>query len=520
MNKLIFFFFISFTSLSQIEDVSITMYDWNQQVNKIPEVMKFGKNIDGDYFIWKREYNIHLDYQNFIELRDENMKVIKSINIDGLSIFKNRTLLGKVVMNNSLIFFSKKATEKENIYTVSFQSINLSTLEESKVTDLFTGSLLKPYGEGYVAYTLPYARVAASIEIHASPDGKSILIAARQEYKRKENEIISFYVLDENMNISWAKENFEISHEDRYYKTLSFTINNKGDAFMLGGLNNQEKPDLDLYRFSKDEEVIQKKIKYFKKPLAYQLQLTVNQKGVLVLGGCLPSEISPNKTIGTFCHLFNSNTLDIINETSNKFETEVYLYGLNPKFKNVLIEKKTGELYGYSNLQIDSIVFIKDEIYIISRRTVLESTNFTGPGYTDYSIFISKYSKDGEFIFNTKIPYKMTKGASPLQKSYAFMVTKKGLMFVFPDDLENLDKDFTKEALHVYLHDCFSTCTIGVNGEQKRELLYSFEENFRKRRQILDLEVCSVTNGNNDELLMLVHLGKTVKIKYFLVKEK
>lgn len=514
----IFLFVLPFISLAQFGEKTVTFHNFNQQVNRFPEVMQFTTNLDGEFAIWKREHSASFNGKSsnvdFIELRDAEMNIIESKNIDALTKVDGGMLMGYTVVNNKLAFFTRRPALKGDEFIMSVQAIDLSSLIETEKKELFTIPMLVG-PDRYTPKTMPYAKFACPLDISISPDRNFILLASRQTYDRKANEKMSFCVLDKKLDKIWSKENYEFQEEDRYYNTLSFAVDNNGIAFMLGGMNNIEKPDLDIYRFD-SEDVSSIKVEYTHKPKAYQLQLGINTNNDLILTGCYSKENSKIST-GNIFNIYDANTLKLKYESKNEFGDELIVYGLGKAAGDQRIEEaqKEGQTLGEYNLEIDTLLFRKDGIYLINRRTLISTYNLDGPAYVDYEIYVSKYKNNGELEYISKISRSQGINNSRLHKTYSYAATDEGIQFIFGDMLDNIERDFkTEKRLAHFSGNCLALCSIDVNGNQQRSLLYNFKEHEQKG-VVMDFEL---SQSGNNELLVTVFLGKEEGYKYILVK--
>lgn len=517
--KAIFIFAISLIacfSNAQSDAKEVSIHDFNQQINKFPEVMTFAKNEEGNFFIWKKEHSTSFNGKSenfdFVELRDENMEVVKFLNINEHVKGGERQLLGSRLFNGHLILFTRQENSDET-YTLSMQAIDINSLEVLDRKELLKGKMHKG-SERYIPHNMPYAMATPPIESCISPNGNFMMLAVRGLYERKKTESISLLVINNDLELDWSKENYTIDAEDRYYFTLSFTIGNVGEIFMLGGLNNVEKPNLDLYRFH-EGDVLKESIAYTHKPKKYQLQLGVNNDNNLVLAGCY-SDGTPTITAGNMIAIYDSESLKVLDESKNKFDEKTLLYGLNEREIETFKDKvEDGKDVGVSNLEMDSIIFNNGAFYVVNRRVSIPSYNLDGPNYTDYEILVSKYNLSGELEFVSKIARVQSKSASRLHKTFVYYATENGLEFIFADMPENLEKDFNKEKpLGHYVGKCLVSHTISSTGESNRTMIYNSAEN-HKKYFLFDFEICESTDN---EVVVVMNFGKEEGTNYVLIK--
>lgn len=335
------------------------------------------------------------------------------------------------------------------------------------------------------------SKYEGSFGVYFSQDSTKILVAALPPNKRKENEKMTFVMLDRQFNELWKSE-VTLPYRDSDVRLSGFHVNNDGAIYILASVETDSKSSKEADWVSEifiirqgEKQPKRLKIDFPEKQIT-GLTFLERPDGNVILAGAY--EHSSNKRFGKLGTIFieiDGKTSSIVKTKVSKFKAKTFNWF---NIKEAKIEKGNG----INSLDFnDAWISKTGEIWLdFEQNTIYTSKNSTT--YTSWSGLVVKYSAAGELVFESVIPKKMAAINTRAGLGHMAIPTDDGgAIFVYNDHPDNVtekmetDKDLytgiSGESGGIVIGKATRKtdavlATISPEGKLKRKALFSTKE--------------------------------------------
>jgi len=458
-----------------------------------------------NYIILKRDLTGRpRTFRYFLETRDsegEKKEVKEITNVLDLNDANDFECDYFLELQNKIIVFTSQFDEEKNEKTFSYQSINVNTLKVSKRKEYFTTKY-----ENW--------RYRPTLEFYASKNENYFLISTSFYVNDIWNYTTTLELLDKNLKTIWKQEEYDFDKKGSSFFSLGFVVGNFGEVYGL----RQEQPvagvmKYKLYRFSKaGVEINELDLGSLD---SRGTSLVMDARGSLLFAG-YSAKSSIKEIRGIFLKKINKKDLNFEIESESEFSDKMMLYGVakkeNKKTKKLDLEREV------HNTRIEHV--LNDEegnIYVVGAKVRSITRSYTSSsGYTSHysidhhdHIFVSKFSKDFEHIYDAKIP-KLDDVYSKEVIPYTLLVKGRELSIIFIDNRKNLTEsnlalNGVKSSSET--DNILGISTVSENGVVTRGILYDY-----KKEGYRECSIISKKAGLTEVLLLLKMSKKEYKL--------
>ena len=291
-------------------------------------------------------------------------------------------------------------------------------------------------------------KVVGGYSFMASFDKSKLFIQYRRKPKfrddSKSKDVIGMWVFDDNMEEIWGGD-IEMAYTEEEMDNLEYTINSKGDVFLLANVRNMgKKPissELRLLKFSEGNAKASEKVIVFPDGKSgSNLSFFEDAGGNILLtgysGGTEVAKVNLGKGGEEIQFDYYDIPLDVINQNLKK-----------RKVKKNKKRKSNNKTVGVSNLvprnfyvHSDGSMIITGEQYFSVTTTSTDANGNTTSRTTYYyhDILVTKINKDGSLAWMKKLPKRQSGGKSQGSMSFKMIEGENDLYFVYMDNIKNL----------------------------------------------------------------------------------
>lgn len=482
MKKSILYFFLFFllgtinTLSAQIEDLQPNAeLIWGQEL-KEPNKTFLSKiitsNKEGFYAL--REVFSKTPGEGvskiYLEKYNKQMKLLKSEAIDLKIRGKELELEEVSVVGGDLFVLSSFNNEAKRKNYLFAQKVNYKTLKLSKdfkkIGEIDTKN---KYKEG-------------SFDIHISKDSSKVLVYKQRPYQKKEQEVFTLAVFDNQFNELWTKK-VRLPYPDKQFSVEEYQVDNQGNVYLLGMLfengtktKKNGKPNFryEILAYRNQGEDVEEYPIELDDLFISDLAFRIANDGTLVCSGFY-SEQGTSSVAGTYFLRINPKTHETFNKNTKKFDFDFLTQNVSDRKKAKYMKaekegntKKKAELYKYDLDELilrndGGAVLIAEQYYVDEIRDVFDD-RFINPGFAnnglgfgggrtiDYyynynEIIVVNIRPNGDIQWTARIPkYQNTVNDGGYFSSYAMSIVRDKIYFVFNDNPKNFDP--TDDRLH------------------------------------------------------------------------
>jgi hypothetical protein len=292
------------------------------------------------------------------------------------------------------------------------------------------------------------------IDLYGSFDRSKILLVYRKKPTEKRDKLnydkIGMIVYDRDMNEIWAKE-VKMPYTEAEMDNLGYTLDSKGNAYLLARVRNGEDAHLELFKYSSSDDPDKISIEAGNKHFPHGITLKEGDAGKIYCAGFYGEGSSANgiylSIIETNGTVSNEKFYDIPLEIINKNKSD------RAQSKNEKKEDK-GKEVGIYKLDLDDIIVNADgslalvgEVYYMRVTTSYNaSTKSTTTTYHYYyqEMFMCKISSSGEMLWMQKLPknqYRKSTNSYSTNNydlSYRYMEKNGSHYLLYLDNVKNM----------------------------------------------------------------------------------
>lgn len=382
-------------------------------------------------------------------------------------------------------------------------------------------------------------------DYHVSRDSSKVLIYYDQPYQGNTGEKFGLSVLDDKLNILWAKE-LELPFKDRLYEVERYKVDNRGNAYLLGIVyrgqvraKRQGRPNYEyhLLAYNKQDEYTEYLLNLQDKFIT-DMQFEIGRNGEIICAGFY-SDLGTTSVKGTFHLIIDSRTKEVIKEHYEQFD---------PKFLADFMSdrraSKGRELSRYNLNQLEirrdgGVVLIAEQFYVKEMQQYNDYYRYGSPFYSrrySYSMWRYPYryygypnmNDDSEIQYNyndiivvnirpngsiqwaKRIPKRQrSKNDGGRNSSYAMSVAQGKMFFVFNDNPKNLHKKSNDQRIHNFTKGKESVVvlvTLNGKGDISKEPLFQV----RDTKTITKPKACEQVSRNQ----MIIYSEKNRKATF------
>ncbi len=389
-----------------------------------------------------------------------------------------------------------KSSETESLYYDKINVVSGVITESNK--KLFDAEKISGSGgamTGFYRY-----KATNKYDFNFDADNTKLLVSYRlapeERNRKKSYDKMGFYVYDRQMNKIWNNE-FTMPYTDQIMDNIDFSVDSKGNAYMLIKVYDSEKrKEIDketgkagyhyeVLKFSKDnKDIINSTISiddYFIK----EASLIENTEHDMVIACTYSKKAKSYGTDGVFLALMDQSG------KINKYKNGYYEFPLAEleKFESARTKRKMERKKDYEapNLVVRNIVVEADgslfialeEHYIVTTTTYDSKGNsHTTTTYYYEDMLGAKISKTGNFDWLRKLPKKQKGGSGRGTMGYKLVSDATGYYFLYLDNKKNMELD--EDEVPKYHVDGFGgqvvVAKINNAGEISKELVFDTRE--------------------------------------------
>ncbi len=436
----------------------------------------------------------------YLEKYNKQMKLLKSEKIDLKLKGKKLELEEVTVIGGDLYVLSSFNNEAKRKNYLFAQKVNYKTLKISnnfkKIGEINTKN---KYKEG-------------SFDLHISKDSSKILVYNERPYKKKEQEIFTLGVFDNQFNELWTKK-IRLPYPDKQFSIEEYQVDNQGNVYLLGMLfengtktKKKGKPNFryEILAYRNQGEDVEEYPIELDELFISDLAFRIANDGTLICSGFY-SEQGTSSVAGTYFLRIDPKTHQVFNKNTKKFDFEFLTQNVSDrkKAKYMKAEKegnvrKKAELYRYSLDELilrndGGAVLVAEQYYVDERQDFYDDRFYNGRfsnrglGYgggrtIDYyynynEIIVVNIRPNGEIQWTARIPkYQNTVNDGGYFSSYAMSIVRDKLYFVFNDNPKNFDP--TDDRLHDFngQRSIIALAQVNTKGEIKVDPIFSNKE--------------------------------------------
>lgn len=385
--------------------------------------LKYYFNDSEDNIISVKIRGIYLSVQKFssTEMEELDRKMYKDMP-------KGAVIQKLMEVENGLIILFEQYDRKSKTSTLFGKKINYNDLSAEKPIKILTTK--RPVIRGWLNEegkqpVIPGANsnwtFGVKFNIHQSFDKSKILIQYRLKPNSRRDKInkdeLGFWVFDNNFELLWSKEEM-MPYTEAEMNNLAYTINGKGEIFMLAQMN--ETKSFELLKVTEDNDITTSKLDIENGIVFEKMKLIESTNGDITCAGYYANGIDYKVTF-TFngasgSTSFNCDGIYSFKVTENgdvsdiwkiPFSMELKKQYLNEKQQKKLNEREKKGNAGIPDLKMLEFYTQKDGSYIIVGEQQYMRSELYGPStsniYHYLSVVIAKISPDGELLWIKKI---------------------------------------------------------------------------------------------------------------------
>lgn len=452
-------------------------------------------------------------FNYYLEKFDENLKSIKSHDISE-QFEDDKYVIDRILkVGKSYVLFTTKDfpdQKKESLFSQTF--------------DWETGKLSKPKN----IYTQSYEsrRGHINYSINTSHDKKRILLTIHPPVKKDEQEVISFYVFNEQVEELWTEENITFKEKEKDYRIIGTELANDGRIFLLGSKANPGDRKAGIKRSPEEYEIVtiqdeQKEINKIEvgDKIIDEMSLTMSEDGSLFIAGYYRKKEGIGID-GIFLFNVNTKTGEVTDQAWDEFSQEFITADWSEKrIAKAAKKEEKGIDLGLSNLEFRSIIKHEDgslsivgEIFWITTTTTTNANGVTTTTTTYHygDLIISRMSKTGEFSNHARFEKHHT-----YQGAYTYFNLNNQVAILMKDartTLYDYDKEtVTKAEKKTMAGNALVLAEVSAEGELTVSgILDYMDPKYTGYRQhkLIRYESVIMRNDDNTELFILTYYGK------------
>ncbi len=361
-----------------------------------------------------------------------------------------------VEMDGKIYFFYSRwdrANVKEQLFyrEVDFDNCGWAGKEQLmfKIDGKITGGFsMFGSGSGKFSFSLSY-------------DEQRLIIQYRKAPKEKRDalnkDLIGMHVYDKDLNEQWA-EVIEMPYTEKKMNNLGYSIDGKGNAYLLAGVYRSESTrkmikgksnyDIELIRIdAEDQSLSHTKVKFDDKFVS-AISFFEGKEGEIVLAGYYG-----NKSYAYMDGLFLAK-VDTEGEITEKqtieVPVEIMSMYMSQRAQDKMKKKDGKKDLSMSNMVLRDLIYNEDgSISIYGEKYFVVSRTDPKTGRTTYTyyyqeILVANIGADGELAWMTKLPKNQSGGAARGGMGF-YVMSHGGYEYVlFLDNVKNIELPMNK----------------------------------------------------------------------------
>lgn len=455
---------------------------WGQEFT-IKNKGYFREVISGD----EKSLNILFGHSgNMISINSLNNNLILTNNKPiSLDIKGKRHSFSNIIdVNGNIFIFTQQRNTSDNtnyLYVHKFDySKNVITSSKELFSYDFSGFRKKDAG---------------GIGVFATEDNSNVWVVYELPSKSITEQKFGFIVFDNQLNEIWRSD-FDAAFEDGDFNLQNTLLKSDGNIAIIGKKTNEKnkrkdplKIDYILYNLNKDGEIIEQKID-LKNHSIVNLTLRQLPNNDIIVTGFYSNKDALKSIKGSFYKLYSSKTNEFTIEETKDFDFKFMTEGLTNREKKRASknEAKGKETEMPNYIFKDLILKENGGAILIAEQYFVEVVSTYNPNTKSYThnyhyhyndIITVSFDKNGDAEWSTRIPKKqVTINNNGFSSSYALVVNKDQLHFVFYDNIDNIISKSSNPVNAFNSRKKLSLCvtTLDSEGNFKKELLLTQKE--------------------------------------------
>jgi len=342
--------------------------------------------------------------------------------------------------------------DKIDVKTGQITEANKTLFTSSKIAgEYMGGGMWGAWGGGY--------KTGNKYSFNTDAENTRLLISYRlypeEKNDKKNYDRIGVYVFDQDLKKVWNSE-FSMPYTEAIMDNLDFTVDSKGNCYMLAKVYENEKRKekdketgkpgyhFEVFKFTTEKKMIQYQVSlddYFIR----EASLIENSLHDIVVSCTYSKKSKGNGTDGVFLAMLDQNGKVM------KYKNGYYEFPLEEleKFEKARTRKKMENKDDYEapNIRVrnisvekDGSVFLAMEEYHMEERTTSTKYGTTTTYYYYYDdILGAKIDAQGKFLWLRKIPKKQRGTNASQTLGYKLVTDETGYYFLYLDNKKNVD---------------------------------------------------------------------------------
>lgn len=431
------------TSFAQVSDISKELITLNEKRKRgtIAETINYQDHL---YILYTEGLGRRADI--ILKKFTNDLELVKEFEIEIDD--KKEDIYRLVEFGDKLLLLTQKDDTKENIIIYNTYEVNTSNLS---------------LGTGKTLITFPYKnnRNKFKPDVKISQNDEFLLFIGDKEDKKEDKSSVLFWVMDKNLEQAW-EYSFEVEHDPKYLTLYDYMIDNDGNVFYVvkhKSTVREEKRvyDYTLYNCKFSDKSTSKNLLSMGEEFISDLKISVWKEQDLNVTGFYSNE-QYGEVNGVFFGTLDKETSQLEIKGKKDISVEVLKQGESEKTKKKIDRKKDRKNKKGKELELASfdikdiinkedggVVMIAERSYSYTTVTTRTdpntgaTTTTTTVHFVNGNIIVVDISPEGVVNWTHKIRKYQHESNSDYGGSYALLVAKNKLYFVFNDHVKNHD---------------------------------------------------------------------------------
>ena len=419
---------------------------------------------------------------------DNNQNKVLGKEIDLSQGNHERELEGILQVENKLVLFSSYPNKKTKNNLLYRQVINKNNLNPDE--DIQTVASIDFTGEN--------KNNSGNYGFEFSTDKSKILVYYNKPYDKGESEAYGFHILNSDISELWQKEVI-LPYKEELFEVQDYEVSTKGTVYVLGRVFTEKRKNTRSGKPNFHYVVLE----YAQNGQTNEYPVTVKGKYLIDMNVAITATddilcsgyYSDQETYsirGSYFLSIDHVTKSITSDSYQAFPIDFLTQHMNKiqakKTKKKAEKGKDVELYGYDLRDLviredGGAILIGEQfrVYVVAITTTNNGVSSTTYQYHYLynDIIVTNISPEGEIEWSKKIAKRQhTINDGGAYSSYALMVVKDKLYFIFNDNVENLNYDGVGKPALLSKGKKSYVVLVEMDGEgnQTREPLFSAKE--------------------------------------------
>jgi hypothetical protein len=436
--KKIFFLILMLISTSSLfaQKYSDLTIEWSEEIKNKGRLNNYMTIKDHIYILGFQKNKI------FMDKFSNDLNHLSRIKINDY-MGKEESFHSVTSFNNQIVLFTTSLSDDKKEKTLWLRTYdtdkNQPDIEKMRVTKVYSQKKGKKIGVDFIK----------------SLSQQTIAFVIHYPNKNKEKESIGIFVFNQNFELKWKKNNYEINFPEKEYFIKDYAISDFFEFSIIGSvwvkkdrdIDSESHNDYEIISFKNngaEEEVF--KVDYDSNIYINDFKIGYDKNSYLNAIGFY-SKKNRGGADGAFILTIDMINHEVIEFKKNEFELEFITQGFREKKQNK-VEKRTikkNKDYELSNLDLDKIILCDDgsfriigeQFYVYTTTTTDANGNVrTQYHYVYNDIIVIKVNANKEFEWHKKI-IKRQDRTSTLLSSYSVIESGGELFFLYNDHIDN-----------------------------------------------------------------------------------